>query len=86
VHEEVFRGVLSEAVGHFQQPKGEFTIVIDGSRQEPKAQLTADVEDEMAALQRQGVPAKEAIARLAAITGLPRKELYQSWLELKHDE
>lgn len=86
VHEEVFRGVMSEAVGHFQQPKGEFTIVIDGSRQEPKAQLTADVEDEMAALQRQGVPAKEAIARLSAITGLTRKELYRSWLELKHDE
>jgi 16S rRNA (cytidine1402-2'-O)-methyltransferase len=30
IHEEVFRGSLSEAVEHFQRPRGEFTIVIQG--------------------------------------------------------
>ena len=48
--------------------------------------LPAEIENEIVALQRQGVPAREAIARLSAITGLPRKRLYQSWLELKRDE
>jgi len=86
LHEEVFRGVTSEAMGHFQQPKGEFTIVIDGRRRESKVALTAEIENEIGALQRQGVPAREAIARLVAITGLPRKELYQAWLALKRDQ
>lgn len=84
IHEEVFRGLISEAMRHFQQPKGEFTIVIDVSREQPKAALTAEVENEVRALQQNGVPAREAIARLSAITGLPRKELYQSWLAVKN--
>ncbi len=31
LHEEVFHGTLSEAVKHFQKPRGEFTIVIQGT-------------------------------------------------------
>jgi 16S rRNA (cytidine1402-2'-O)-methyltransferase len=31
LHEEIFRGTLSEAVRHFQKPRGEFTIVIQGT-------------------------------------------------------
>ncbi|MBN1691306.1 MAG: 16S rRNA (cytidine(1402)-2'-O)-methyltransferase [Dehalococcoidia bacterium] len=30
LHEEIFRGPLSEAVRHFSRPRGEFTIVIQG--------------------------------------------------------
>ena len=86
LHEEVFRGTTSEAIEHFQQPRGEFTIVVEGSQKEAKPALTAEIENEIVALQRQGVPAREAIARLSAITGLPRKRLYQSWLKLKRDE
>jgi len=31
LHEEVFRNTLSGAVAHFQKPRGEFTIVIQGT-------------------------------------------------------
>jgi len=31
LHEEVFRNTLSRAVTHFQKPRGEFTIVIQGT-------------------------------------------------------
>jgi 16S rRNA (cytidine1402-2'-O)-methyltransferase len=30
LHEEIYRGPLSEAVKHFQKPRGEFTVVIQG--------------------------------------------------------
>ncbi len=30
LHEEIFRGTLSEAIDHFQKPRGEFTIVVAG--------------------------------------------------------
>jgi 16S rRNA (cytidine1402-2'-O)-methyltransferase len=86
LHEEVFRGTISEAIGHFQQPKGEFTIVIEGSRKDAKPVLTAEIENEIRGLQQQGLPAKEAIAGLSTATGLTRKELYRAWLDLKRDD
>jgi len=32
IHEEVFRGTISQAIEHFTEPKGEFTLVIEGRR------------------------------------------------------
>ena len=29
--EEVFRGTVSEALSHFAEPRGEFTLVIEGA-------------------------------------------------------
>jgi 16S rRNA (cytidine1402-2'-O)-methyltransferase len=83
LHEEVFRGIISEAMERFREPRGEFTVVIEGSQKEARVGLTAEIESEIRTLQRQGVPARKAIVRLSAITGLPRKELYQSWLAVK---
>jgi 16S rRNA (cytidine1402-2'-O)-methyltransferase len=31
LHEEIYRGPLSEATKHFQKPRGEFTVVIQGT-------------------------------------------------------
>ena len=31
LHEEIFRGTLSEAIDHFQKPRGEFTVVVAGA-------------------------------------------------------
>ena len=31
LYEESFRGTLTEAIGHFQRPRGEFTIVVAGA-------------------------------------------------------
>lgn len=86
LHEEVFRGTTSEAIKHFQQPKGEFTLVMEGSRMQAKPTLTEEIEDEIRVLQQQGIPAREAIARLLATTGLSRKDLYKAWLAVKRSE
>ena len=34
MHEEVFRGTVSEAEVHFAEPRGEFTLVVEGNREE----------------------------------------------------
>jgi len=86
LHEEIFRGTISEAMEHFPEPRGEFTTVIAGKEKEAKADLTAEVESEIRSLQQQGVPAKKAIAHLSATTGLLRRDLYQAWLAQKRDE
>ena len=31
LHEEIFRGTLTEAIEHFQKPRGEFTVVVAGA-------------------------------------------------------
>jgi 16S rRNA (cytidine1402-2'-O)-methyltransferase len=81
IHEEVFRGTVSEALGHFAEPKGEFTLVIDGNKAESPKELTADISKKLHDLRLSGMPAKEAIAGLVAETGLSKRELYRAWLE-----
>ena len=83
VHEEVFRGTVSQAIAHFSQPRGEFTFVIEGYMQEEKkAGITDSIREELHRLRIEGVPAKEAVAQLASRTKLPKNALYKAWLEL----
>jgi 16S rRNA (cytidine1402-2'-O)-methyltransferase len=82
VHEEVFRGVVSEARAHFTQPRGEFALVIAGRGEVEAPQLTEDIEQHLDGLRRSGASAREAVARVAEETGLSRRELYRAWLRL----
>jgi len=81
IHEEVFRGTISQAIAHFTQPRGEFTLVIEGKTERNKPQLTGDIEKQLRHMRQSGIAAKEAIARVADETGLPKKELYQAWIK-----
>ncbi len=83
LHEEVFRGKVSEALAHFSEPRGEFTLVVAGREETAKPELTQEIESELTRLRREGLSAKEATGRLARETGLARKELYRAWLKLK---
>jgi len=82
LHEEVFRGNLSQALKHFTAPRGEFTLIIEGKREGDKPQLTVDVQRRLNSMRQSGLAAKEAIAKLASETGLSRRELYRLWLKL----
>ncbi len=80
IHEEVFRGKISQATQHFTQPRGEFTLVIEGKGKGGKPQLTPDIEQELRHMRQSGLTAKGAIAGVAGETGLSKKELYRAWL------
>ncbi len=85
-HEEVFRGTISQAIGHFQEPRGEFTLVVAGaSKDTPGAAVAAPglevARQELARLRQSGARAREAVGQVAQATGLPRKTVYQLWLE-----
>jgi len=82
LHEEVFRGTVSEAKRHFGAPRGEFTLVIEGRGNRERPVVTADIGEQLQRLKREGATAKEAVAAVAGATGLPRKELYKTWLKL----
>ncbi len=82
VHEEVFRGRVSQAREHFTETKGEFTLVIDG-KPRGEIEVTADVRRKLRELCHQGIGAKEAISQMSELSGLPRRKLYQAWLKFK---
>ncbi len=82
IHEEVFRGRISQAIEHFTEPRGEFTLVIEGKSEKDKPQLTEDIERRLHHMRLSGVTAKEAITKVAGDTGLSKKELYRAWLRL----
>ena len=80
LHEEVFRGTVEEALTHFTEPRGEFTLVIEGDA--GTASLKPEqMRVELRRLRQKGIPAREATRQLAEMTGMPRKELYKIWLQ-----
>ncbi|MDO8577929.1 MAG: 16S rRNA (cytidine(1402)-2'-O)-methyltransferase [Dehalococcoidales bacterium] len=81
IHEEVFRGTISQAIEHFTNPRGEFTLVIEGQKEVRKPEMNDDIESSLRELRRSGVPAKEAISSLSGSTGLSKKELYRVWIK-----
>lgn len=85
LHEEVFRGTVKGALAHFTVPRGEFTLVIEGSREKKKASQK-DILGKLNRLCFSGIPTKKAISQLAAESGFPRKELYQCFLKLKESD
>jgi 16S rRNA (cytidine1402-2'-O)-methyltransferase len=82
LHEEIFRGTVSEAIERFKEPRGEFTLVIAGRGNRDRPVLTEDIEKQLHQLYLKGSTAKEAIAVVAGKTGLSKKVLYQAWLRL----
>lgn len=82
MHEEVFRGTVAQALEHFAEPKGEFTLVIEGCGNKAPPQLTPEVEKQLKKMHVSGATAKEAVADMAERTGLSKKELYRAWLKL----
>lgn len=86
--EEVFRGRISDALERFQEPRGEFTLVLEGAAlsargepvEPPPPPPEAAVREELARLKARGLTARQAIAELAESSGLSRRRLYQLWL------
>jgi 16S rRNA (cytidine1402-2'-O)-methyltransferase len=82
LHEEVFRGTLSEAINHFTVVRGEFTLVVAGKAEED-AVMTEDIEKAIRRLQNEGTSARNGVARIAGETGLPKKKVYQTWINIQ---
>ncbi len=84
LYEEVFRGAVSQAIARFHEPRGEFTLIIQGSPggQAPAADVERLAQTRLAELRAQGAHAKDAVSQVTKQTGLPRRQVYQTWLKL----
>ncbi len=81
IHEEVFRGTAEQALEHFPNPRGEFVIVIEGAKE--NIEDTRGAEARLKALMREGKSARDSVAEVAEAFGMPRREAYRMWQQLK---
>lgn len=85
LHEEIFRGTLSEALDHFASPRGEFTLVIEGAQAQSAAASTDDIDAALRRLRDRGARAKEAVQEVTQALGSPRRAVYARWLALQDE-
>jgi 16S rRNA (cytidine1402-2'-O)-methyltransferase len=81
LHEEIWRGTVSGAIAHFAEPRGEFTLVIEGGAPSVPETITVDARVVAAALQAEGLPARQGVSELMRRTGLSRRAAYALWHE-----
>lgn len=95
LHEEVFRGTAAQALEHFESPRGEVVVVVQGSPAETSGpsdladgEETAKNEDlrvRLSGLRQDGVGAKDAVAQVAETTGLAKNRVYRIWVEMRRE-
>jgi 16S rRNA (cytidine1402-2'-O)-methyltransferase len=80
-YEEIWRGTVSGAIDRFSEPRGEFTLVIEGgvAAEAAGAVDEAGVDQTIAELRAAGTPSKEAVAQLMRRCGLGRRVAYAAW-------
>ena len=83
LHEEIFRGVVSDAQDHFERPRGEFTLVIEGAVEDKRSPDVQEREarELIARLKEEGIGAKQSVAQIVEKTGLSRRKAYRMWLD-----
>jgi 16S rRNA (cytidine1402-2'-O)-methyltransferase len=80
LYEEIWRGSISAALAHFAQPRGEFTLVIEGGpAQSAEDAASADVSALVATLKSEGLTAKDGVAALMKRAKLSRRDAYAAW-------
>ncbi len=79
LHEEIFRGSMHQAHEHFtaHEPRGEITLVVAGAASLVAQWSEMELETQLKISLDQGEAPSQAAARLAALSGWPRREIYR---------
>ncbi len=85
LHQEVFRGTIDEAAAHFDEPRGEFTLVIEGAEEGEGAgdDAVEAARRLLTSLARAGATGKDSVAQAVEAFGVPRRAAYRLWVEAK---
>jgi len=83
LHEETLRGRLGDIIGIIENRtlKGEMTIVVEGASDKPFEASVLSLNDHVELVVREeGISRKEAIAVVAKLRGVPKKQVYKETL------
>ena len=91
IYEETVRGTAQEVLHHFEDhhPRGEITLLVEGVKELPKAEVNLCPEAIAAAVDeliKKGLTSKDAIKKTSLELGIPKRDVYQAVLEQKQDE
>ncbi len=85
MHEEIWRGTASEAIAHFDSPRGEFAIVVAPLDKKAEAvspnlgdDALARINATAATLTNRYGSRRDLVEAVAKKTGLPRRQVYQA--------
>lgn len=79
LHEEIWRGHISQAITHFSQGKirGELTVIVAGAGEDVYRWTESEVRESLAEQLSKGIKRKEAAAIVAQMSGWRKKEVYE---------
>src|SRR5258708_4201497 len=79
LHEQIWRGSLSEARSHFKQPRGEFVLIVGGQKTPTGAQQWSEekLRTEINKRTRRGESSREIAAGLTALSGWKKRDIYR---------
>ena len=80
--EEIFSRSMSQALLHLTNPRGEFTLVINGRDSTPVEPNDLNISKELLRLRADGARAKDAVAEVSFAMNLPKNYVYKRWLKL----
>jgi 16S rRNA (cytidine1402-2'-O)-methyltransferase len=81
LYEEIWRGNISDAIAHFTEPRGEFTLVIEGGAKAISADnQRAELASVIAELRAAQVTSKTAVAELMCRCDISRRDAYAAWI------
>ncbi len=83
MHEETFRGKVSEAIEHFERQgtKGEFVIVLEGAKKENPPLGIGFAKGRAVKYMDLGMTKMDAIKQAAKDAGIPKREVYNLFKE-----
>lgn len=80
MYEEIWRGPISGAIEHFAEPRGEFTLVIEGGAKAVDAdEQRNEIASVIAELRASGATSKAAVAAVMRRCGVSRRVAYAAW-------
>jgi len=80
LHEEIWQGTVSEALGEWtvRPPRGEFTLVLAGGEQMTGSLPLNEATEAVERLVVEGLSTSSAVREISRLTGVPRRDLYES--------
>jgi len=86
LHEEFFRGRISEATAHFtdQPPRGEITLIVAGASKDVEEWSADRLHEEIKISLAEGEKPSQIAKRLAGESGWKRKDIYRMLMEIQN--
>ena len=81
-YEEVIRGTPLNILEFLSAPKGEFTVVVEGSRKTNADPDTTEIVFELSQLKNAGYSVRDASKEILAKHPITRRTIYELWLDL----